>query len=589
MSTASNVPTPATPDVCTMAILVDGRDVSGDLHVKSLTVSRELNRIPVAVIQVEDGEASRGTFAVSNSDRFSPGKTIDIQLGYRSQNESVFQGLIVAQRLKIRKAGAMLVVECRGAPVKMTQCGKSRYFLDKKDSDILEELLDAHGIAKDVQSTTVKHREVVQYDATDWDFLLCRAEACGHVVVPLDDKVRIAKPASSGSPALSLAYGSTVLELDVEVDSRIQSKGIKAKSWKASDQSVIDADGSEPALPAAGNLAAAELAKVLGDEVREIWHAGALAEPELQNWADARLLRMRLARVRGRAKCQGFAKILPDQLVAVTGIGQRFEGKLYASGVRHSVAGGNWETDVQFGLSPELFAETYQLRPLPAAGLVPAVSGLQIGVVTALENDPDGEDRIQVRLPLISVHENGVWARLATLDAGVGRGTYFRPEIDDEVVVGFINDDPRHPIVLGMCHSSAKPAPEQPRDDNHLKGYISREKLKLTFDDERKVVVVETPAGNKIALSEDAQGISLEDQNGNKITMDDGGITIVSVKNLSIKASKDVSLEGKNATVVAQAGFKASGTSTAEVSGGMTTIQGSSLAAVKGPIVQVGP
>ena len=107
-------------------------------------------------------------------------------------------------------------------------------------------------------------------------------------------------------------------------------------------------------------------------------------------------LRMRLANVRGRARCQGFAGVLPGKIVEITGIGERFEGKLYVSGVRHSVSGGNWETDVQFGLNPELFAETYNLRPLPAAGLLPAVSGLQIGIVTALENDPDGEDRIKV-------------------------------------------------------------------------------------------------------------------------------------------------------------------------------------------------
>ncbi len=589
MSTASTVPTPATPDVCTMALLVEGQDVSGDLQVRSLTVSRELNRVPVATIQIEDGDASRGMFAVSNSDRFQPGKAIEIQLGYRAENEAVFKGVIVEHRLKIRKNSSLLHVECCGEVVKMTLGAVSRCFTDKKDSEIMEELLDSHGLPKDVTATNATHREVVQYDATDWDFLVCRAEANGQVVVPLDDKVKIAKPASSGSPALALGYGSTVLELDVEVDSRLQSKGIKARSWQASEQSVIDVDAAEPATPRAGNLSAADLAMVLGDDVRELWHAGAIAEPELQSWADARLLRMRLARIRGRAKCQGFAKILPDSLVQVTGIGERFEGTLYVSGVRHSLAGGNWETDIQFGLNPELFTETYDLRPLPAAGLLPVVSGLQMGIVTALENDPDGEDRIQIRLPLITTNHDGVWARLATLDAGQERGTYFRPEIGDEVVVGFLNDDPRHPVILGMCHSSAKPAPEQARDDNHHKGYVSREKLRLTFDDEKKVVVVETPTGNKLTLSEDAKGISLEDQNGNKITMDDSGIRIESVKDLSINASKDINVEGMNASVNAQMSFKASGTSTAEVSGGMTTIQGNSMASVKGPMVQVGP
>src|SRR4029453_7477869 len=241
--------------------------------------------------------------------------------------------------------------------------------------------------------------------------------------------------------------------------------------------------------------------------------------------------------------------------------------KLYVSGVRHSVANGNWETDVQFGLNPALFAETYDLRPLPAAGLRPTVSALQIGIVTALENDPDGEDRIKIRLPLVNPSEEGVWARVATLDAGKERGTYFRPEIGDEVIVGFLTDDPRYPVILGMCHSSATPAPEPAKDDNHHKGYVSREKLKLTFDDEKKIIGLETPAGNKLALSEDAKGITLQDQNGNKLTLDDRGIKIESVKDLVLKAGKDLKvMSGMNTEFKAQSGFKASAASNAEIS-----------------------
>jgi len=572
-----------------MALLVDGKDVSGDLQVTAVAINSELNRIPAASLQVEDGEAAKGTFAVSNSDRFVPGNTIEIQLGYRSQNDTVFKGVIVKQRIKVRKNGSALTVDCRGGAVKMTGVHKSRYFIDKKDSDIIEELLDAHGLAKNVETTSATLKEVVQYDATDWDFLVCRAEANGQVVFVKDDKIRVAKPSTSGSTVLQMAYGSTVLELDAEIDSRVQNKGIKASSWKAADQAIVDADAKEPSTPAAGNIASADLAKVLGDETEEIKHAGALEADELQAWADARLLRTRLGKVRGRAKCQGFAAVHPDTLIEITGIGERFEGKLYVSGVRHTVTGGNWETDVQFGLTPELFTDTYNLRPLPAAGLLPVISGLQMGVVTALEGDPDGEDRIKCRLPLISTSDEGIWARLATLDAGKERGTYFRPEIDDEVVLGFLNDDPRHPVILGMCHSSAKPAPDSAKDDNHKKGYVSREKLKLTFDDDKKVIGIETPAGNTITLSEDAKGIALEDQNGNKITLDDKGITIESVKDLVVKASSDAKLSGANVEISAQTAFKASGTSTSELSGGMTTVKGDSMASVKGPQVQVGP
>lgn len=587
MRNESNIPTPATADVCTFALLIDGQEIPGSFQILSIAVSLELNRIPSANIQIQDGEAAKSTFAVSNTDYFIPGKKIDIQLGYRSENASVFKGLIIKQNIKIRKGGSVLSVECRDEAVKMTGSRKSRYYPDKKDSDIIEEILGAHSLQKDVEATVPALKEVVQYDATDWDFLLCRAEANGQVVIVEDGKVKVAKPIVSGTPVVQVTFGSTILELDAEMDARWQSKAIKASSWSATDQAIINADASEPETTTSGNLSAADLAGALGDETLEIKHGGKIDSAELQAWADARLLKERLAKIRGRAKFQGFADVKPGNIIDLSGIGERFEGKMYVSGVRHSMSAGNWETDVQFGLNPELFSETYNLQPLPASGLLPTVSGLQIGIVTALENDPDDEDRIKVRLPIISSDEEGIWARISTLDAGNGRGTYFRPEIDDEVVIGFLNDDPRYPIVLGMCHSSAKPAPEPAKDDNHLKGYVSREKMKLSFDDEKKIIGLETPAGNKITLSEDAKGITLEDQNGNKITLDDNGIKIESIKDLIIHADGDCKLDAMNVELKAQTAFKAEGTASAEVSSPSTTIKGSATAVIQGGIVQI--
>jgi len=587
VSNPNSIPTPATPDVCTVAILADGKEIPGSLHLLSLSVSRELNRIPSAVLHFMDGDASKGTFEISDAAYFLPGKEIEIQLGYRSKNSSVFKGIVVKHSIRIRKNSSILVVECRHAASKMTIASNSRYFIDKKDSEILEELLGLYGLGKEVASTTPDLKEVVQYESSDWDFLVCRAQANGHVVVAGDDKIVIGPPDTGASPSVSIAYGSTILELDAEIDARWQSKGLKTTCWNPADQKMVESEAAEPGSSGSGNLMPVDLSAVTDGKTHTFRHGGHLSEPELKSWADARLLMERLAKIRGRARFQGFAEVLPGKVIEIEGIGERFKGKLYVSGVRHSVSGGNWETDVQFGLDPEVFMERHNLRPLPAAGLLPGVSGLQMGVVTVLEGDPDQEERIKVRLPLVDPSEEGIWARIATLDAGKERGTFFRPEIGDEVVVGFLGDDPRHPVVLGMCHSSANPAPEAAKDDNHHKGYVSREKLKLTFDDDKKVILLETPGGNRIKLDEDSKDIVVEDQNGNRITLDDSGIKIESSKDLILKASGDIKAEGTNIELKAQSGFKAEGSATAELSGANTTVSGSGATAIKGGIVQL--
>ncbi len=166
--------------------------------------------------------------------------------------------------------------------------------------------------------------------------------------------------------------------------------------------------------------------------------------------------------------------------------------------------------------------------------------------------------------------------RVCTLDAGKERGTFFLPELQDEVIVGFINNDPRHAVILGMVNSSKLPAPLEAADANNEKGYVSRSKLKLIFNDEKKTINIETPGGNKVLISDDEKKIHLEDQHGNKITMNEDGITIDSYKDLIFKAVKDMKGDAVNITMKASANAKVEGSGGAEISsGGNTTVKGS--------------
>jgi uncharacterized protein involved in type VI secretion and phage assembly len=194
--------------------------------------------------------------------------------------------------------------------------------------------------------------------------------------------------------------------------------------------------------------------------------------------------------------------------------------------------------------------------------------------VTEISGDPGNEHRIRVKVPLAGMDEQGVWARLATLDAGDKRGTVFRPEVDDEVVLGFFHADPGQPVVLGMLHSSANAPPIDETSDNDEKGYVSRSKIALRFDDKKKVAILETPGGNRLTLSDDKGGIMLEDQNGNSITMNSDGIALASSKKaVKVKAKTD---------------FKVEATGNAEIKGtqGLTIKAGGSLT-VKGSTVMI--
>jgi Rhs element Vgr protein len=577
MPNERTIPSEGSKSVATFTILSGGSEVSREYHVLSVTVNKEVNRIASATIILMDGEASAQSFNISNQPDFEPGKEIEIKAGFSSQEETVFKGIVVRHGIKVRKNNSVVVIDCKDKAVKMTGACKGAYFKEMKDSEVMEELIGRYGLENEVEATTYTHKQLVQYNSTDWDFMLCRADANGMLCFTDDNKISISKPQFQGEAALTVQFGATVLDLDAEIDARFQYKAVAGSTWNYTSQELADtAEAEEATLPEAGNLDKDKLAAVIGEEKFTLVSGAKLEDPEMQDWINAKMMKHQLARIRGRVRTEGTPAVRPGMLIQLNGAGERFEGKLYVTGVRHEVENGSWQTVFQFGIHPEWFAETYNIRQPLAGALLPPIEGLQTGVVTQLENDPDGEDRILVRIPVVHKSDEGAWCRISTLDAGNERGSFFRPEIGDEVVVGFINNDPRHGMVLGMCNSSEKPAPITASDDNHEKGFQTRSKMKMIFNDDKKSFTLETPAGNKFIVTEDEKMIHLEDQNGNKITMNEDGIKMESIKDIILKATKDIKAEGVNVEIKGSAQAKVNGSAGAEFSsGGSTTLKGS--------------
>lgn len=580
MNNSGVIKTSKSADLITFKILIEGKELSKVYEVKSIAVTKEVNKIPTAKVVLIDGEASKREFKLSNEELLIPGKKIEITAGYHSDEETIFKGIVIKHNLKVRENSSQLIVECKDEAVKMTIGRRSHYFYESKDSEIIEELISKHKLSKDVEATKHSHKELVQYNATDWDFMILRTQANGKLCFVDDGKVTIAKPNVSQEEIETITFGATLLEFDAEIDARHQIKKVSSYAWNHADQKILEIEGKNPSVSLNGNIPVSDLEKIIGLDNLELRHGGAVSDKELQDWADAKWLFQQLAKVRGRVKFQGIPAVKPNTILKLEGVGDRFNGKVYVTGVSHVISEGNWTVNAQFGLNPAWFSETNEASSQPASGLLPAISGLQIGIVTQLQDDPDGEDRILVRIPIVDSKEQGIWCRVASLDAGKKRGAFFRPEIEDEVIIGFINEDPNDAIVLGMLHSSTKEAPIKASDDNHEKGFFTRSDMRIEFNDEKKILKISTPVGKIISMDEDAKNIIIEDDHSNKITMDSNGVVVESPGNIELKASKDVNIEGTNINIKASAQFKGEGSAGAELST-------SAVAVLKGSLVQI--
>ena len=350
-------------DLVTFTVKVNGSALPPSVQVLSFSVNREVNRIPFATLKILDGDPSEQTFEVSSGDSFVPGNEIELQVGFHSEEETIFKGIVVKHALRLRgNRSPMLEVECKAKPIKMTTTPRSAFYKEMSDSDISSELLGKYSLSGDVSDTSVTHKEMVQHHATDWDFMLMRAEANGQIVSVEDDQVVIKSPAEAESSDLSFEYGRNIFEFEGEMDARNQLPSTLSESWDYSSQEIIEGESDEPGTASAGNLDGTTIAESLSSDPFELSHSGKVEDAELKAWADAKLLKSRLAKIRGRVRVEGSSEVKPNQIINLGGLGDRFNGDYYVSGVRHEISDGSWFTDIQLGLSPEWFQQIFEVQ-----------------------------------------------------------------------------------------------------------------------------------------------------------------------------------------------------------------------------------
>jgi len=175
------------------------------------------------------------------------------------------------------------------------------------------------------------------------------------------------------------------------------------------------------------------------------------------------------------------------------------------------------------------------------------LGGRWYGVYPALVSDigdPEGLGRVKVTLPW-SPDTGGerydAWARLATLMGGNNRGTWFIPDVGDEVLVVFEGGDARRPYVVGAMWNGSDSPPEQMdgAGNNYKKSIVSRRNVRITLDDTEgaETLTLKTPMNQSIEIKDGGISIEIKDANGNSIKLEPAGITVTAAAQVKVQAS----------------------------------------------------
>lgn len=150
--------------------------------------------------------------------------------------------------------------------------------------------------------------------------------------------------------------------------------------------------------------------------------------------------------------------------------------------------------------------------------------------------DPEAQGRLRI---LFEGQE--YWARLATLMAGNNRGSWFIPDVNDEVLIAFEDGDLRRPYVIGALWNGFDRPPESMDGpgSNNRQVLRSRNGVKITLDDQdgQEQFIVETPGAQKITLKDGPGSIVIEDSNGSSIKLESSSLTVTAPGKLTINAS----------------------------------------------------
>jgi Rhs element Vgr protein len=577
-------------------ILINGSKIKDEVEVIEISVELEVNKIGSAILVIQDGVSIGGvdsSFTNSEGNDFIPGNEIEISLGYENTRKSAFKGIIISQGLMVKNGRSQLVITCKDKAVKMTKGRFNAIFQDKTDSDVIQCIVGKYGLDLTNDATSENLPLIMQYNCSDWDFVMIRAEANSMTVQTDKNKLIIKKIDFSAEPKFEINATQFVIDIDLILDSEKIADNYQLTSWDVKTQEKTETTVSLADSLAQGNITAKKLSTAIDNGDSMHYSSTSLSQSELKSWGNSLANKAVLSKIQGKISVPGTTDILAGDLINLSGFSSRFNGKAYISKVIHLIQDGSWITSLTVGKSPHWHSALPDVEEIPASGLFPPTNGNQIAKVKKIDKDPDGNYRVLVTLPTFSGtgQETGIWARLAFPYASADAGFFFFPEIGDEVILSFLNNDPRFAVITGALYN-AKNKPKETADaQNQFKSIYSRSGIKIRFDDVDKILLIETPGGNSVTLDDKNRSIKVNDLNNNTIVLDQSGILMDSPKNIvlsakgninisatldiTIKSSADVKVDGLNIENNAQVGFIAKGNTTAEISAsGQTTVKG---------------
>lgn len=520
-------------------------DIAGQqssLGIHRLRIQQQINNIPLAKLELRistDNHGATDNTIQQEVSRFTLGVSVVIAL----DKKTLFNGYLVQKKMQLKGKYWYVKLEARHALHKLTFLPRSRVFRQQDDNTVLNELLKSAGVKltqKAAAQLDIKHDQLIQFRISDWQFIRSRLLSTNCWLLPdaASDEAVIRQLSDLPTTSRTLARDShdyILYEINLNFDNRFTSDSLSLQGWDIAAQKLTPAQKSSAGAfrPWKSEDQASQSSAGRQDYALAF---SMLPEASLQTLSSSWLNYQQMTRVQGHIALAGTRDFVAGDSITLSGFGAGLDGTAILSGV-------NQLFDTQHGWHSEL------VIGLPASMLEPAppVRSLHIGTVASFTADPQHLDRIALHLPALNLPDSLIFARLSKPWASHASGFCFYPEHGDEVVVGFIDSDPRYPIILGAMHNPKNTAPFPLDEKNNRKGLIvsqSDQTQALMIDTEEKMLRLMS-GDNTLTLTSEGD-IVMRTPNALQLHAD-GNLSITGKQQMDITSEGDVAMHTSKA------------------------------------------
>jgi phage protein D len=524
--------------------------------------------------------------------------------------EPLVSAEVTGLELEFDETGTFAVIRGYDPAHRLFRGRHTKSYTQTTASDAVRQVAQRVGLAAGtIESTETVFEHLAQFGQTDWEFLDGLARQAGFELMVRDNKVdfRKRKPAAKAPDGqgpevpdpLVLRFGTDLLRVRTVVTAAEQVDKVQVRGWDVAQKRAIVAEEkaatTSVTLP---TIQPAQLADVFGSPTYVATDIAYRTQAEADTAAKALAERISSSFAEVEAVARGNPKLHADVAVNVENVGQPFDGKYLITAARHrySPTGGGYTTTLSVTGRQE--RSLYGLT----SGYAPGTTGL--GVVIALVsdvNDPSGQGRVKLTMPWLSDDYVSDWARTVQPGAAKNRGAMVVPEVGDEVLVAFEQNDPHRPYVLGgLFNGVDTPNTGGPALIDSGSGAVNRRsfisrnghRIDLLDEDGRTEGIAMRTGDGKLRLTLDGVGTKVEIRSDGTVLVEGKkGVVIdaadakleLTAGDISIAAKKSVKITGGSGSVdVNTSGVTASGpavkmsaaTAAEFKSGGPTVITG---------------